>query len=95
MAEMDVTSGPSMDGPDAWCVRYGDSWLWAIYKDHREWIESRCASLLVAKVRERNLGQKLWLQLIDVAEFEFQKPTVVATDQQRITAAMAVLEDKP
>ena len=68
--------------------------LWAHVPEHREWIESRCASLLVAKVREGDttIRQYFYDELEAIlAAISLSLDMETATDEQRIRAAISVL----
>lgn len=84
-------------------VRWGDGWAIAVREDRflnpehpveRPWIESRCADLLVGKVRDLvNRGVVASYALCAaLQEIEQDLIEVYATPAQRITAAMAVLK---
>ena len=70
----------------AWhAVESGKLMLKVTSPEHLEWIKSRCASLLVAKVREMG-DDGHWMLAQHIG--------MMATDEQRIVAAITVLEDK-
>ena len=77
-----------------WYVRLPFADLSPEIKEHREWIESRCADILTGMVRERGGMSGIDMETI-LLESHPDQILIEATPEQRITAARRALTPAP